>query len=185
MKTILAWLDWSSHCMRHSYTFPTTLCSLAWRTFFNIILLPLTYMTHLWNLFQNKRNFRLEHPTNSKIDMWNGTLIHFVIGGLGFILSFTIIERGLELNWFHLAEPILLIYIKIMGIGLLGLIAIIIPTLVIVGIVQSLIYLYKKYIYKNKYKQISIEPNINEKIYLAIKDKYCPIIDWSDVKISK
>ena len=185
LKTILAWLDWSNYCFNYSYNFPNNLCSLFWRTFWTITTLPLTYVTHLWNIFQPKYYFWDEMDSDSKMNIYFGFIIHLLIGFVGSAISINLIEKNLNWNWFLMSDPFLLNYIKVMGIGIIsgGII-----TLIIIRIVAGIIFIkdsitkYFKNLKHSETTDYKPKRNVLKEPYKSIKDKYCPLIDWSIIR---
>lgn len=195
IKIILAWLDWSNYCTNFNYTFPNNLCSLFWRTFFSIIVLPLGYLTHLWNIFHTINNFKHERYSHSKIGLNFGIVLHLIIGIIGFTASKDVIERILFWDWFQSSDPYLLNYIKVLGIGFL----VAVSSLIVIGIVVAIGYWawllfeylkdsFHRKIFANKekmsgdYIEMDPKPSVIKQIYKSVKDEYCPLIDWSDIK---
>lgn len=185
LKIILAWLDWSSYC-GDNYSRPNNLCSLFWRTFFTIITLPLTYIPHIYNLIFPKDHFRYGYGKDHKLYMGTGIVIHILLMILGFLFSKGVIEQKWQWNWFYMSDPFWLNYLKCIGVGIAVLIVILIMVSIILLTLFGLHLIYEyinKKFGKSQYEKIAErKPNMFITIYKAIKDKYCPLIDWSDIE---
>lgn len=195
-KTILAWLDWSTYCRNsddyfYNYEFPKSLCSLFWRTLLSLAALPFMYWGHLWNLITVKMShFRSEDRPQHKTSIWVMFLVHFlwVILGTG---AHTIIDDALGWNWYKMSDPLYISYFKVLlgglalGVGILIALALII--LVIAGAYMGLKKLFTAKPHDGPHSDIPFndEPNWFVKIYRAIKDKYCPRMDWSLIRNKK
>lgn len=187
LKIILAWLDWSSYSASDSYyEKPKTLCPLFWRTFFTIITSPLTYIAHVVNIF-SPWNFRNGFVPTIKLHMGSASLLHVVMIGVGFAVL-----RGLEKDkgWdlIRRSEPLWSAYLKIVITGILVIVVSILALAAIIGACYGIWWIGK--LFYDKYQDSKPEaleeqePGFIKSAYRAIKDKYCPIIDWSDVEKS-
>ena len=187
-KTIIAWLDWSSYC-GDSYTRPKTLCPLFWRTFFTIITLPVTYLTHVVNVFVSE-GWRNGYNYSPKLNMGIATLLHLAIIAVGVGFLKETIDKELGWDWIRIADPIWITYPKVFIAGVLVLIGFILALGAIIGSCYGVWYI-GKLIY-DKYRDnkpepvdgVEPEPSLITIAYKSIKDKYCPIIDWSDIEKS-
>ncbi len=186
LKIILAWLDWSSYCLNYAYTFPNNLCSLFWRTLFNLIAFPFSYVGHIWNLFIPMYSFKEERNVDNKLNIFFGTLVHLILILIGTFISSYMIEKIWDLNWFLISDPILLNYIKIMGISIVTIGLTVFVIILLVFIISKIISFIKYCFNKTKSNTFKIQkeekPNMVQEVYKSIKDKYCPLIDWSDIK---
>lgn len=190
LKIILAWLDWSSYCNGWDYNRPKTLCPLFWRTLFTIITLPLTYIAHVFNIFTSKEDFWDETSRGLKLHMGTASLLHLLIMLFGGIFLKDIIDKGLGWDWIRIADPIWVTYPKLLIAGILVFIGVILAFGIIIGVCYGIWYLGK--LAYDKYQDgkpdsidsVESEPSLITTAYKSIKDKYCPIIDWSDVEKS-
>ena len=117
LKLVLAWLDWSTYCQNDGpqYEFPKSLCQIFWRTLFSIIALPITWFTHLWNgITVKNKHFTNENSDGHKLTV--GKTIIFTLSILasgGWIYNTTDGENGLGWDLFHISDPFLLNYFKL------------------------------------------------------------------------
>lgn len=190
MKTIklfLAWLDWSTYARtaensyKSNYKFPVSICMLGWRTLFSIFALPITWITHIWNLaFVSMDTFRKEDSDDHKLNVWNTllfTVVSLIFGtGIHSITDGRIGKPGgLGWDWFHVSDPILLSYLKLIGAGILGaiILAIVIAIVILIFYVIHLGFV--------KIKKPVTESAVSKTVH-AIKNKYCPSLDWSQIR---
>lgn len=190
LKLFLAWLDWSTYARVKekeyscNYEFPKSLCPLAWRTLFSIVILPITWITHVWNLLLvSKETFRNEDSDTHKLNYLNTLLITIVCFMLGvFVYNHTDGEHGTGgwgWDWFHTSDPFIISYLKLFGCGIIGAI------LLAIAIVAFVLVLYLIHL---AYTSITSKPGSAEggsaisKTVHAIKNKYCPSIDWNSVR---
>jgi len=204
LKLILAWLDWSTYCKSNSneswktnYEYPKSLCSIFWRTLLSIAALPFTWFAHIWNfIFVGKDAFLEENFKSHKLNIISIVIITI------FSLFFSYIAHnitdgkhgngGLGWDWFHTSDPLLLSYFKLIGAGILFGIVIAICLGIIIGICYlfyELFVLIKDSFSGDRYvgdgKYITSEERAIPKAFHAIKNKYCPTIDWSDIRNMK
>jgi len=193
IKLILAWIDWSTFARKEEdawetdYKFPKSLCQLAWRTLFSITMLPITWVTHIWNrIFVSMNTFRKEGTDSHKLHVWSTlglTFVSLILGG--FVYRQTDGENGTG-GWgwdlFHQSDPLILTYLKLIGCGIVGAIIILILMGLLIAIIFGIAYLYGKI--KSSTEE-SVEDSGITKIVKAVKDKYCPTIDWSSIKSKK
>jgi hypothetical protein len=204
LKNLLAWLDWSTYASKGSYSFPKSLCPLFWRSLFGIIFIPFIWITHVWNLILVKMaDFRDEYVPSYKIHAGHGTLMHFSLLFLGTISEKKFIEEEFGYNFINISDNILIMYGKVLLLGLsLGLLVVIffgLAVLIIGGVVELFNFIKDTIndttepnhedIYDdngNYVKTIEHEPKgfffQIKKLYKSLKDNYCPRIDWTDVK---
>ncbi|MEK6829099.1 MAG: hypothetical protein AABY15_03150 [Nanoarchaeota archaeon] len=190
LKLFLAWLDWSTYARssekswKSNYKFPNSLCHLAWRTLFSVIVLPFTWIAHVWNrLFVSMETFRNEDSDNHKLNVWSTIAITMVSLLLG-VYAYGKTDGkdgtgGLGWDWFHVSDPIIISYFKLIGCGIVvGIIG-----LIMIAIFITIIALIIMGVQSLKSKSSSNEPkSAIVKTVKAIKNKYCPIIDWSFIR---
>lgn len=203
LKTIFAWLDWSTYCRSGeggystSYEFPQSICPLFWRTLFSIVALPVTWITHIWNiLFVKIKYFRDEDYASHKLNWLNTILFTIVIFIAGFggssITDGKDGSKGLGWDWFHMADPFLINYFKLIGVGIIMLAIIGICLAIVIGI-GYLIYLaviairdyFTDSTWDSEDNYIPSEERMVNKTIDAIKNKYCPKIDWGAIRSKK
>lgn len=200
LKLVLAWLDWSTYCKSEgkTYEFPFSLCSIFWRTALSIVALPFTWFTHVWNKITVKNEkFLNEESVGQKLNIWTtivftvlvlvfGALVHDVTDGKDG-------SGGLGWDFFHNTDPFMLSYFKLIGAGIVGIIIISIILGIILGVVY-LIYLLivsiKKLLTESKGNVedgnfVPSEERAIPRLIGAIKNKYCPTIDWSSIRSKK
>jgi len=197
IKTLLAWLDWSTYCKsaeggwKTDYKFPVSICPLFWRTLFAIVALPITWITHVWNLlFVKMEKFREENFVGHKLNLLNTLVFTLVTMFLGMIFwSITDGKDGMGLDFFHISDPFLLSYVKFIGAALVSGIAIAIGVGILFGAGWLIWYAVtsirdsitgSKYDNDNKY--IPSSERAIPRAIDAVMNKYCPKIDWSSVK---
>jgi hypothetical protein len=192
IKKILAWLDWSSYANK-DYELPKSLCSLFWRTLFSLVSLPITYLTHVWNAFI-KPNYN-DFQYNNKSNLFIGAVIHGVILIAGAVGGTEFIEPQLSVQWLTWEDPFVLGYVKIMFTGIGVILTTMLFIIIIVGIIVGIVELVKlgwNAITESEQEEVIDENNqvidyeYKEKplvkLYKSIKGKYCPKIDWSEIK---
>lgn len=199
LKTILAWIDWSMYCRSSegkggssSYEFPVSICPLFWRTLFSIVALPITWFTHIWNfLFIKFETFRKEDFKTYKLNIVN-TLVFTIAIILSGAIIFTITDGDKSnLNWdiFHRSDPFLLSYFKLIGAGIIGVVIFAIGAGIVIG-VAALFWMAVTAIrdafidgkYDSDDNFIPSEERTINRVFDAIKNRYCPKIDWSVIK---
>lgn len=186
LKLILAYLDWSTYATDGSrYNFPKTLCPLFWRTIFSLVCLPVTWLSTITNLIWSK-DFRNEDCNSAlKLNWVKALVVNILIGLMGKI-SHDVVDHGWGWDIFRFSDPMLLSYLKLTVGGLIMVAVLVIALLLISGIIYGCVKVFD--IIKNSSRkhgrepQYSNEPSAVSKVYGAIKDKYCPIIDWSEIK---
>lgn len=189
LKLVLAWLDWSTYCNDFDYTFPKSICPLFWRTLFAIIILPLTWFIHIINAYKSYDDFKRESD-NNKLTFVGGVSLHLVFLLSGGLLH-SLIDKEMGFDIYHVADGYFINYVKLFfgGILLGGVVLLIIA--ILIGIVmvcrEGTLMLYRCSTTKRKTNDgdgtyIPRKPFMVKRIYSAIKDKYCPRIDWSDIK---
>ena len=190
-KIIIAWLDWSSYCIDWNYERPKTLCHLFWRTLFTVITFPITYIAHVFNLFASRRDFWYETSMGTKMHMGSATLIHLIIILLGGTFLKEIIDGNLGWDWIRMSDSIWVTYPKMLVAGTLVGIMTILALGAIIAIGYGIWYLGKsaydkirEYTDNNSKSKPKPKTSLIVTAYKSIKDKYCQIIDWSDVKES-
>lgn len=179
IKTFLAWLDWSTYCQDgHGYDFPRTLCGLFWRTVFSILVFPIMFLGHLWNLTYIKRMFYADtwKGATAKLQIWLTTGIEFAML-LSAFFSDQILYKYWGINIILRSDGFWNIILKSIPLGLAGIIVAVIVVAVVLGsiygIVQAFIYMFSVKTETGN----SIKSAVSD-TYSAIKDNYCPIIDW-------
>lgn len=182
IKTLIAWLDWSTYCTNDSdirYKFPTNLCNTFWRSLLSITLFLPLWFNHLWNLIvvNNKESFRKEKTHNLKLNyMYTGGIYMLILFGFVGYMEFD----NEYFDFIKKSDSLILSYFKSLGLGLISIIIIlIIVTLVILAIYYILVVPYR-YIFKKSSKS-KVSENINL-VVDSVKNKYCPIIDWEEIK---
>lgn len=189
IKLFLAWLDWSTYArtaegsLISNYSFPKSLCSLSWRTLFSLFTLPVTWITHVCNrLFVSMNTFRSEDSATHKLNVWNTLLFTLLFLGIGVLVyQYTDGKQGSGgFGWdlFHISDSFIVNYLKLLGCGVIGGAIIAIMLLVFIGIIGLIFLIFEKLFSKNNTESKSATINAIK----AIKNKYCPTIDWSSIK---
>lgn len=190
LKLFLAWFDWSTYARTKedeifsSYKFPKSLCTLAWRTLLSIIILPITWVTHVWNiLFVSMETFRKESSDTHKLNLWSTLLITIVCFMLGiFVYSYTDGRDGSGgwgWDWFHVSDPIIISYLKLFGCGIIGVVFLAIAIILIVLFFYLIHLIYTSLWSSSKNGE---SKSVITRTVHAIKNKYCPSIDWSSIR---
>jgi len=187
LKIILAWLDWSTYCKSYMYERPKTLCSLFWRSFFAILTLPVGWPTHIINVFQPKNDWIEERESGFKPNIWKGIGIHLLVIICGFA-TLKGVEQEFGVDWLHIADAVWMSYGKMLVFGIMGGIAGIIALAILIASVYGIWWVGKwcveyaqEKLSDGESERAEKEPSWAAQTYRAIKDKYCPIIDWSDL----
>lgn len=187
LKIMLAWFDWSNYGKGIDYKRPTTICPLFWRTLFGLIMLPLSWLGHLYNIIF-LGDFKDEVCSDKKSTIYPSVMVNISSLLLGILILSTI---GLKL------ENTILSYIYCIGVGILG-IAILIGILFLVVIIVISIGDLFNYIKRSLNKKDVkfhvdsdgelIETQRNEFLYnvgnviKSFKNKYCLSISWDNIK---
>jgi hypothetical protein len=190
LKLFLAWLDWSTYARtsegswKSNYNFPKSLCSLAWRTKFSVAMLPITWFTHVWNrLFVSMDTFRREDSDSHKLNVWSTLAFTLVSLILGMIVHNNTDGKDGSGGWgwdlFHMSDPLIINYLKLLGCGVIfgAIIALII--LIVIAIVGLIIMAFETLFPKNS---VSDSKSATINAIKAVKNKYCPTMDWSSIK---
>jgi hypothetical protein len=187
LKIMLAWFDWSNYGKGIDYKRPASICSLFWRTLFGLIMLPLSWLGHLYNIIF-LGDFKDEVCSDNKSTVYSSVMINILAPSIGLFILSTI---GLEL------ETTILSYIYCIGVGILG-IAILIGILFLVILITMSIGDLFNYIKRSVTKKDIkfhvdsngelIETQRNGFLYnvgnviKSFKNKYCLSISWDNIK---
>lgn len=197
LKLILAWLDWSTFAgTKDVYSFPKSLCSLFWRTLTSIAVLPVTWVGHIWNLLLvKKKHFYAEKGKD--INKFN-VFVSAIVQGLLLVSGAFVYEQtdgkngtgGWGWDWFHMDDHLSLSYLKMLGAGVLGAMFLLIVIAAAVLVIVLVYYAFKG-VGKLFVGEIHVagetiysDERLIPKIVNAIKNRYCPRIDWSPIKKS-
>jgi Na+-transporting methylmalonyl-CoA/oxaloacetate decarboxylase gamma subunit len=184
LKRLLGWFDWSNYCVSWNYKLPQSVCPLFWRTIFGIILLPFTWITHVWNLITVKNShYRDEFRPNHKLSAPSGAALNVItsITGIMLILEF---EEKVGWDWFHVSDPLLLNYLMTTAVGALGVALTLLIFALLIYIIVGVAELCKKWFSKDGENTVweSKEPSAISKGIKSIKENYCPTINWDDIR---
>lgn len=195
LKLILAWLDWSTYAgINDVYNFPKSLCSLFWRTLISIVTLPATWVGHIWNLLVVKKRYFYQEEGKDihKFHIFVSVIVQVLLIVSGaFVYEKTDGKNGTGgwgWDWFHWDDPFLFTYIKMLGAGVLGaivlLIFIAVCILAIVGVYYVFKFIGKLFAGDIKVggETIHADERLIPRIVDAVKNKYCPTMDWSAIK---
>lgn len=197
LKTILAWIDWSTYCKsneggwRTDYEFPKSICPLFWRTLFSIISLPITWVSHIWNLLFVRGAFAREDFKSHKLNLLNTTVGTFALLFLGVVMfKFTDGNDGYGLDWFHASDPLILNYFKALLSGILMGVIVAVFLSILIGAGWCIWFLFtsvRDMVVGSKRDdegRVIVKSNerVINKTIDAIKNKYCPKIDWSYIR---
>jgi hypothetical protein len=183
LKRVISYLNWQQYAMGSDlrYNLPKTLCSAFWATLFGVITLPFTWIGNVYNAIRYK--FRIGYQEEGKVNMFISAVVHFLIlvcaaAGDAFMFK----EFGINplTSAFFEVNPFIF-YLKALGIGVISMIVISIAAGLLIGAIFGIIYIVKHFT-----DQADDEDTVVGKVTELIsstKNKYCPMIDWSDVEM--
>jgi hypothetical protein len=157
-----------------------------------IITLPITWFSHLWNLFIPMSYFRDEDYRESKLSFLNSMGIHFFLLVFGVWVGKGMIDIGKNggYDYLFMSDSIMLTYTKLMLTGILSLVFLGILVCVFVAIAHIFIAIKRKIVVKIKnirgktdiIDKTAKTPSNISRVIKSIKDKHCIIIDWSEIR---
>ena len=185
IKRVLAWLDWSTYCHDDTYSLPKSECGLAWKTLLSLSIAIISWPGHAWNLVMNIRlkNFSKRTSGGFKVTGLGGLCIHWAIWSVGhFVCMFT--SAVMDWDWLGIHSDDWLNsisnYLALIGMGGIGI-------SVLVVIVLSIMYIFnvmddlKQKLGDIRLRDNNTLPNSGGSRLAIFKEKYCKVMDWSDI----
>jgi hypothetical protein len=123
--------------------------------------------------------FRKEDSDAHKLNIWNTLLFTLVSIMLGtYAYSCTDGKDGSGgwgWDWFHRSDPLILNYLKLIGCGALTAVIGLVALVIIIGVFYLIFMAFESMKSRGESKSAV------GKTVSAIKNKYCPRIDWSSI----
>lgn len=177
MKIILAWMDWSMYCRDYYYKFPKNLCSLFWRSLFSVLMIPLVWPGHIWNMAFTKNNFKNQMEAGGKLYYFSAGALHITAAVLGKAID-SIVYKSTGYNILMMSEDIVIVYLKACASGIIFAVIIMAGALIVFSMGYGVV---RGFSLARGDKRLIPKDNIVIQGVRAVKEKYCPIIGWSDI----
>jgi len=199
MKKVIAYINWQQYAFGDEFKLPKTLCSTFWQTLFGVLMIPATIWGNIYNEILYKFNGfdRFDdYVDDRKINAWISMFTHVLILTLGPLFDHMLIEsESNPVGWISrdsfFGAEFLLQYFIMLGLGITSLVFFIIVFGLVFLIIWFMFHI-SEYIQDRtvavvdeaKYSDLPEEDSFSVKLvrlWLVIKNKICPIIDWEDI----